>query len=97
MDSREEVDARLYRMDRALERRPIDTSTLGPIRIEPRRWDNARELYATKVAARGPAWRNAAESIRSGFSNVWIEAGIAAIESLLRRLGEDGHGRAADD
>lgn len=73
--------------------RPLDTSTLGPIRIEPQRVDRARELFAAEVERQGPAWRNAADSVRSGYSNAWIEAGLAAIGRLLRQLPEDDHGR----
>jgi hypothetical protein len=76
--------------------RPLDTSTLGPIRVPlpgdrtPRQ--RARELFAERIAAQGPAWRNAADSVLSGYSNVWIDAAIAAIEPLVRQLRaeEDG-------
>ena len=72
--------------------RPLDTSTLGPIRVRipgdltPRQ--RARELFAAKVAAHGPAWQNAASSIRSGWSNLWIDAGIEAIVEVLRLVPE---------
>lgn len=69
--------------------RPIDTSTLGPIRIEPRRDARARAAYAAKIEALGPPYRNAAESIRSGWSNVWIDAAIKALSDVLRLVPED--------
>ena len=73
--------------------RPLDTSTLGPIRVElpsdrsPKA--RARERYATKVEALGPGWRNAANSIRAGWSNIWIDAAIGAISEVERLVPED--------
>lgn len=88
-DNRDEVDARMHRCDMA-RARPIDTSTLGPIRIEPPRTDRARERFAAEVERLGPAYRNPADSIRAGWGNIWIEAGVAALERLLRdRPAED--------
>lgn len=69
--------------------RQLDTSTLGPIRLEPRRLDRARAAYAAKVEALGPGYRNAADSIRSGWGNVWIEAGIAALADAFKLVPED--------
>lgn len=51
--------------------------------------DDARQLYADKIEALGPAYRNAAESIRAGWGNVWIEAGIKAVADLLRLVPSD--------
>lgn len=53
--------------------------------------DRARHIYADSLAAQGPTWANAAASVRTGYSNCWIMAGIAAIEAGLRGLfdGED--------
>lgn len=69
-------------------RRRLDTSNLGPIRIaltSPLARE-ARQLLADKVAAQGPGWRNAADSIRSGsYGNVWTTAALAAIEEALRK------------
>jgi len=64
--------------------RPLDTSRLGPIRITPAPRHRARQLYADKVEETGPAYRNLANSIRAGFSNVWIEAAIAAVDAAFR-------------
>jgi hypothetical protein len=45
----------------------------------------ARERYADAVAAKGKAWRPAADSIRSGsHANEWIVLGIDAVEATLR-------------
>lgn len=44
----------------------------------------AREMLAQEVAAQGPAWRNTADSIRSGYLNVWLEPALRAIERALR-------------
>jgi hypothetical protein len=75
-------------------RRPIDTRELGPIRVPlpgdrgPR--ERARDAFADSVAARGPGWRNAAESIRAGWENVWVQAGIDALAAAFRLIPEDG-------
>jgi len=50
--------------------------------------ERAREALAKAVEDQGPAYRNAAESIRSGFSNFWIQPAITAIERAL----QDGPG-----
>ncbi len=44
----------------------------------------ARHELADALASRGSAYRNAADSIRGGFSNMWIEAGLVAIEAAHR-------------
>lgn len=49
----------------------------------------ARELYAQQLERQGPAWTNAANSVRAGYENSWIAAGIAAIEAVLKRLPHD--------
>lgn len=49
----------------------------------------ARDRYADQIASTGPAWANCAASIRAGYSNLWIEAALRAIDSAL----DDG-GRA---
>lgn len=49
----------------------------------------ARELYAQAVAAQGSAWVNTANSIRAGFTNVWIAPGIAALEAVLRLVPDE--------
>ena len=43
----------------------------------------ARELLADHIAAQGPAWANSAESVRAGFSNIWIGPALAAIDEAL--------------
>lgn len=66
--------------------RPIDTSTLGPIRIVPRRAARARQLLAEGIRAQGPGYANAADTIRDGaFSNIWIAGAVTAIERLLEQ------------
>jgi hypothetical protein len=49
----------------------------------------ARNLLADQVEAQGPAWRNAADLIRGGWSNVWIAPAIAAIGQALINPPED--------
>lgn len=50
----------------------------------------ARHIYADTVARRGSAWLNSAHNIRAGtYSNCWIEAGVDAIETALRKGAED--------
>jgi hypothetical protein len=45
----------------------------------------ARNRYADAVQAKGPAWRNAADSVRAGtYANPWILLGIDAVEATLR-------------
>jgi len=46
--------------------------------------ERAREALAKAVEDQGPAWRNSANSIRSGFVNVWIGPALVAIERALR-------------
>ncbi len=49
----------------------------------------ARELFAQAVEANGPAWKNTANSIRAGYENMWVQAGIAAIEGVLRLVPDE--------
>jgi hypothetical protein len=49
----------------------------------------ARNLYADALAAQGPAWGNAAASVRAGYDNSWILAGLTAVEALLRLVADD--------
>lgn len=49
----------------------------------------ARNCYAAQVQAQGAAWANAAHSIREGFQNVWILAGILALAPLVALSEED--------
>lgn len=49
----------------------------------------ARRIYADHVEALGPTYRNAANSIRAGWSNIWIDAGIASVAEVIRLLPED--------
>jgi len=51
----------------------------------------ARRLLADAVAAKGSAWRNAADSIRSGgYANAWIDAALVAIDAALKEGPDDG-------
>ena len=50
----------------------------------------ARTRYADALAAQGPEWRKAAASVRDGYSNAWILAGIAGIDAALRTGPDDG-------
>lgn len=49
----------------------------------------ARSRYAEALAAQGPEWRKAAASVRSGYTNAWILAGIAGIDQALRTGPDD--------
>lgn len=51
--------------------------------------EQAREAFAKGVEAQGTAWTNTANSIRAGYSNVWIAAGIAALEAVLRLVPDE--------
>lgn len=51
--------------------------------------EQARELLAQSVAAEGPGWKNTANSIRAGYTNVWIAPAIAAIEAVLRLVPDE--------
>jgi len=49
---------------------------------EPSR--RARAILADAIAARGPAWKPAADSVRAGtYANAWIEAAIVAVDMAL--------------
>lgn len=47
------------------------------------RRDRARNLFADALLARGREWRNAADSVRAGFENAWIAAGVDALVAVL--------------
>lgn len=50
----------------------------------------ARDQLADALVAQGAAWKNAADSVRcGGYSNIWIKAGLAAIERNARQVQED--------
>lgn len=49
----------------------------------------ARRMMADAVAARGPSHANAAGTLRAGYENVWITAGLDAIEAALRTGPDD--------
>ncbi|MEO7681789.1 MAG: hypothetical protein ABIS14_14060 [Sphingomonas sp.] len=67
----------------------LDTSKLGPIRVEPARASQARNLLADAVLAQGTGYRNAADSIRAGsYGNIWTIAAEAAIAKALQ-IGPD--------
>lgn len=48
----------------------------------------AREALADAIADQGSAWANTAESVRAGFTNVWIKPALDAIEGLVLRSGD---------
>jgi len=50
----------------------------------------ARRLLADAVRAKGPAWRNAADSVEAGtYANAWTEAALVAIETGIRTGPDD--------
>lgn len=49
----------------------------------------ARKAYALAIERTGPAWANTAASVRAGYSNVWIEAAIDALEPLVILSGDE--------
>lgn len=45
----------------------------------------ARDLYASQIEAKGPAWRNTADAIRAGnMPTLWVEPALRAIDHALR-------------
>lgn len=72
--------------------KPLDTSTLGPIRLiqpAPIAVDKAREMLASAIEAQGPAWKNTADNVRSGFESVWITPALSVIARLIEQLPDD--------
>jgi hypothetical protein len=51
--------------------------------------EQARQIYAEAIAADGPGWANTANNIRAGYENIWIKAGIRAVENTLRGVHDD--------
>ena len=51
--------------------------------------DQAREVFAKELEAKGTAWANTANSVRAGYSNVWIAAAIDALQELLRLVPDE--------
>lgn len=51
----------------------------------------AREAYAAALTARGPEFRNMADSIRAGFENIWIAPALDALERTARTPLDDGN------
>lgn len=50
----------------------------------------ARALLADELAAMGPSYRNAADSIRTGgYGNMWTAAAERALGKLLRTIPND--------
>lgn len=43
----------------------------------------ARELIATQIELGGPAWRNTANLVRSGFENLWLAPALDALEAFI--------------
>lgn len=54
-----------------------------------RRADRNREIYAEALEAQGPAWKRAADNVRAGYTNVWIEAGLKAVDAAYWLGAED--------
>lgn len=50
--------------------------------------DRAREALAKAVEEQGPAYRNSANAIRSGFSNFWIAPALVALDRALALVDE---------
>lgn len=44
---------------------------------------DARDLYADAIAQEGRAYEGIAQRVRDGFSNLWIEPGLRAIDRAL--------------
>jgi hypothetical protein len=57
--------------------------------------EQARELYAKALEANGAGWKNAANSIRAGHGNLWVQAGIAALERVLRTVPDEADDEGA--
>jgi TPP-dependent trihydroxycyclohexane-1,2-dione (THcHDO) dehydratase len=57
----------------------------------------AREALAAATARRGPGYANLAESIRTGFANVWVECALDALEPLVLLSGDDGEAYPEED
>ncbi len=53
------------------------------INYSPEVMSQARELYARQVQSGGPKWKNTADNIRAGWSNMWVMTGILAIAPLV--------------
>jgi hypothetical protein len=49
--------------------------------------DVARELLAAQFDLLGPAWKNTAQLVRTGFENVWLRPALDAIEAIVRITG----------
>lgn len=43
----------------------------------------ARDLLAEAIEEQGPAWANTAHAVRGGFSNIWIEPALIAIDRAM--------------
>ena len=52
----------------------------------------ARDIYARQIAAQGPAWGPLAATIRTGFTNLWVEPALKAIDEALRIGAQDPDG-----
>jgi hypothetical protein len=51
--------------------------------------ERARRAFADGVETLGPGWKITAHSVRAGYENLWIRAGIAALERVLRLVPDD--------
>lgn len=51
--------------------------------------EQAREALARQIDRKGSAWANTANSVRSGYENIWIIAALDALEPLVL-LSADG-------
>lgn len=43
----------------------------------------AREAFARQLDRKGSAWANTANSVRSGYENLWITTALDALEPLV--------------
>lgn len=55
----------------------------------PRLRQRAREAIAAELDQIGPAYRNTANSVRSGFENMWLTPSLDALERLLADVDDD--------
>jgi hypothetical protein len=51
----------------------------------------ARDTYAREIERQGPQWKPLAQSIRSGFSNLWVEPALKAIDAARQIGAQHGH------
>jgi len=49
----------------------------------------ARRRLAAAVAAQGPEWQKLADTIATGFTNMWVTPALVAIDEALRTGPDD--------